>query len=590
MPYDGVMIHTVVMQLNETIRDAYVDRITQPARDEIHIALRAPGHRYRLVLSCNAQFPRILLSERNTAQNDHPPMFCMLLRKHLGSGRVVEVTQRGLDRVVFVRIRGHNELGDQTVWTLAAELMGRHSNLVLCDEKGMIVDAIKRVYPEKSRVRPVLPAMMYSLPPEEEKNDPLQMDAQGFLNVLNRLPEGDWERHLVRTFEGVSPQTASELLVRAGILQTGFGALSAKEKTALAEAMEDFFGRIRRGDLAPAVCADDRGTPKDVQPFSYLTTKHLNATRYATPCEAVEAFFEERTDTLRIAQKSADLTQLLKNRTERAQRKLGMQQNELLEAENSEQYRLYGELLSAYLYKVPKGADSVTVTDYTTEDQSQVSIPLRPELSPAQNVQTYFKRYNRARSAQRQLTEKIAQSEAEVEMLTQHAYNLKQCRSEEEIEQIRAEMVEDGILKQNARRKTAAKKSTEGMFDTYRTSTGFRVRVGRNNRQNDRLTRSADPEDLWMHVQKRPGSHLILTLNSAEADDLTLIEAARIAAAYSSASHEKRVNVDYTRKKYVNKPSGGALGFVTYTHQRTLNVEPATEAFLDERRETERNR
>jgi len=576
MPYDGVMIHTIACELREKLQNARIDRITMPERDEIHLVLRAPGNKYRLVLSCNAQFARVFLSEESIAQNDHPPMFCMLLRKHLSSGKFIDVRQHGLDRVLFFDFSAHDELGDETVWTIAVEMMGKHSNIILINQKNIIVDAVKRVYPEKSRVRPVLPAMEYCPPPGQVKRNPLLMTKADFAAFVDGLPDGDRERQLME-LEGVSPGTARELLSLCHMNDAGFVHLSDALKSNLTDALDKYFTRIRTGDIAPCVRVDAKGTPRDVQPFQYVSTPEYTTEEFSSASEASEAFFHGRTHALRVQQKSADLTHLLKNRIERAEKKLSLQQVELLEAENAEKLRLYGELLSAYIYMIPKGADHVKVPDYTREDQPEISIPLSPALNPSQNVQDYFHRYTRAKSAQKQLADRIVQSEHELQLLQQHAYNLSTCRSEEEIEVVRSEMFDTGVLRRQPQKngRTQPKKKTGiGAYDTYTSPSGMVITVGRNNQQNDRLTKSAAPEDMWLHVQKRPGSHVIIQTHGAQVDDATLIEAARIAAAYSSVKTDSRVPVDYTLKKYVHKPNGAAAGFVTYTNQRTLIVEP----------------
>ena len=577
MPYDGVMIHTIARELEASLCGARIDRILQPERDEIHLVLRAPGKKARLILSSNAQFARVYVSGEATRQDDHPPMFCMLLRKHLSGGKLLRVRQLGLDRVLYFDFSAHDELGDEAVWTIAVEMMGKHSNIILVNQNGAIVDAIKRVYPEKSRVRPVLPAMEYTAPPGAVKRDPLTMNERDFGELVDSLPDGDREKQLMGALQGVSPGTAREILTLAQMNDAGFSKLEGAAAGRLKAALAAFFGRLQKDEIAPVVRVDAQGVPRDVQPFAYCSTPQWETKPFDTPSEAAEAFFYGRTHALRVGQKSADLAHLLKTRIERAEKKLALQQAELLQAENAESLRLYGELLSAYIYMIEKGAPSVSVPDYTKEDQPEITIPLSPALSPSQNVQEYFRRYTRAKSAQHQLAGRIAQSEEELETLRQHEYNLSECRSEAEIDDVRREMVESGVLRrapQKNGRPQQKKKNAPFVFDEFTTAAGLRVLVGRNNRQNDALTKSAAPEDVWLHVLKRPGSHVIIQTNGGDADDASIIEAARIAAAYSSAKNDTRVAVDYTKKKYVHKPSGAAAGFVTYTHQQTLIVEP----------------
>lgn len=577
MPYDGVMIHTIACQLREDLRGTRIERILQPERDELQFSMRAAGKKFRLVLSCNAQFARTYLCKETIPQNDHPPMFCMLLRKHLSGGRFLDVRQKGLDRVLYFDFSARDELGDEAVWTLAVEMMGKHSNLILVDQNGIVVDAIKRVYPEKSRVRPVLPAMAYVAPPGKVKRDPLQMDAEAFLDMVQTLPDAaDRQQQLMEVLEGVSPGTAREILTQAGLYVAGPVVFSPASNRALAQALNHFFSRIRQNDVAPVVCMDEAGVPRDVQPFAYASTSQWRSQLYPTPSDAAEAFFSGRTHALRVSQKSADLAHLLKTRVERAEKKLALQQTELLEAENAEALRLRGELLSAYLYLVPKGASSVSVPDYTREGQPQIQIALSPALSPAQNVQEYFRRYSRAKSAQKQLAQHIAESTEELQVLSQHAYNLSQCRNEAEIDEVRREMIDSGVLHRQVQKNKSKspKREHSDAFDTYTTSSGLQVQAGRNNRQNDILTKNAAPLDVWLHVQKRPGSHVIVRTQGAQIDDASLIEAAQIAAAYSSGRTDGRVAVDYTLRKYVKKPGGAPAGFVTYTHQQTLYVEP----------------
>ncbi|MGI6004872.1 MAG: Rqc2 family fibronectin-binding protein [Christensenellales bacterium] len=573
MPFDGVMLSSVCHELHSVLENVRIDRIMQPERDEIHLILRSPGQTHRLLLSASAHNARAHLSTHASSNPPHPPMFCMLLRKQLSSGQLQGVRQMALDRVLALDFLCRNELGDQAMRTLVVEMMGKHSNIILLDENGVIVDAIKRIAENRSRFRQVLPGLPYASPPGG-RTDPRTAAKEVFISII--LKEGaSLEKNLSAHLDGVSPGTARELLHRAGILSDMAPAQleeAAAEKLA-AECLL-FFQKLNDADYAPCVRFDEAGMPVDVHPFAYLSTAMYKSKSFDSASLAVETYFYQRDSHARARQRTAQLRRQLQTRLERDEKKLASQLEDIKRAKGHTDLSLRGELLSSVLYKIKKGDTAARVADYTKEGMPEVDIPLDPMLSPSENVRKIFRQVAKAKATLSSLKEHIRQTEKDIRYVREQLYHLEQCGTQDEIDELRGELEEAGILRRKGKTRKSSGKSVS-QPERFTSSAGMKILVGKNNTQNDRLIRQADGQDIWLHAKDRPGSHVIIKTEGKTPDDRTIEEAAMLAAYFSVSQDSANVPVDYLPRRSLKKPGGSAPGFVTFTGQQTAYVTPS---------------
>ena len=567
MPMDGVMLGFMTRELNEKLAGGRVDKIAQPERDEILLTIRNRGENHVLLVSASANSARMHLTREKKNNPLEPPTFCMLMRKHVLGARVLEIRQIGGDRIAEIDFEALDEMGDYAVRTLVCEFMGKYSNLILTQSGGKIIDSVSRVTDEISRVREVLPGLMYERPPQQDKLDfsALEPDA---LAARLRESGGPAFKALQNAVTGLSPQTAREICLRAAGDSEAW--LEEVDLAALAQRVCDLaamFPRMAR----PTLVLDAEGRAADVTPFAYLTRAGFENRPMASLSEAQEAYFHTRDRAERIKQKAGALNRVLKNNIERCEKKLGLQMNALMDSERMEEYRVKGELLSASLYMVEKGAKAVELPNYYDPDCAPLRVELDVKLSPAANAQRYFKLYQKARSARRLAAEQKERTEEELSYLEGQLENLSKCTEEPELFEIRAELEKEGYVKPNrSRREMKSLPPSRPM--KLEASDGTVILVGKNNLQNDRLTASAQPDEVWLHAKDMPGSHVIIVGETPS--DQTVLEAASLAAYYSKGREGSRVPVDYTLRRYVKKPSGAKPGFVIYTHQKTLYVQP----------------
>ena len=566
MPMDGLMLRFVVRELNEKLEGARVDRVLQPERDEIHLLLRAGGQNRRLLLSASAGTARAHLSERPRTGPQEPPMFCMLLRKHLAGGRLKEIRQIAGDRILSLCFATRNELGDATERTIVAEMMGRHSNIILVDADGRIVDAARHVSEDLSRVRQIQPGLLYKLPPAQDKLDPDAATEEALRDRL-ALEHGSLEKAVLHTLSGFSPQAAHEACVRLGMRPDDDR--DSLDPAALSSALL----RYCRGLFSlnpPVLILGGDGMPLDVFPFPQRHLDGLPVRAYGSPSEALEAFYDERDRREHMKQRAAGLQRIIRSSLERTEKKIAIQDEALAGAARMEEYRRSGELIQASAHLLQKGASEAFVSDYYEPDCPEVRIPMDASLTPMQNAQRYFKLYRKARGASQLAAEQKEKAERERAVLEQMEDDLRKAASERDLSELRALLEDAGFARRTAVKKARKEPPSQPML--YRSSDGTAVEVGKNAAQNERLTLSARGEEYWLHAQRMPGSHVIV--HSASPSERTLSEAAQLAAWYSKGNASANVPVDVTQRRYVKKPGGTPPGFVTYTHQRTVYVTP----------------
>ena len=570
MPLDGLTLGLVARELDAALTGGRVNRIIQPERDEIVLTIRSGGANRQLLLSATANCARAHLTTTHKNNPLEPPALCMLMRKHITGGRIVGIRSVESDRILEIEIEHFDELGDRARKRLICEFMGKHSNLIFVGGDGRIIDSARRVTEAISSVREVLPGLRYELPPAHGKIPYDRVEAVSLHEALVGK-SGPLHKLIAGSISGMSAQTARELAFRA----TGSEDAHSDEidLRAACESIADSLRRIPES-IAPAILYNEEGAPVDAVAFSYLSRAHLKAEPYPTISEALDAFYRGRDMAERIKQKSAALHRTLKKNIERCERKLALQNEALLGSQRMEEYRLKGELLTANLHLAQKGAKSVEVPNYYEPDMPMLKVELDEKLSPGQNAQKYFKLYQKARNAQTLAAEQIKKTSAELDYLEGQMDNLDKCQEEAELFELREELEKLGYVRANRSRRQM-KQLPPSKPMKFTAPSGRTILVGKNNLQNDKLTGTAQPNEVWLHAKDMPGSHVIIVGEAP--DEETILFAARLAALYSKGKASSRVPVDYTLRRYVKKPGGAKPGFVIYTNQRTLYVEPARE-------------
>ena len=566
MPMDGLTVGFAARELNEMLRGGRIDRITQPERDTAVLVIRAGGANHRLLLCASPNNARCHLTMGTYSNPLEPPALCMLMRKQLTGARITEIRQVGGDRIVHVDMDAVNELGDHVLRRLVLEIMGRHSNLLLLDENDRILEATRHVNPEMSRVRQIQPGMTYLPPPAQDKLDPGTLTDGELFARLNALPAGRFSRALAETVTGLSRVSAEELACR--VLQ---GREWPEDVKDACERLADLLRRLPAMADARVLFNED-GEAEDVFAFPYLSERTDAQRQYRTLSEALEVFYGSRDVRERLSQRSASMIRMLKGQLERCQRKLAIQLEELSSAERMEEYRRMGEAINANLYQLKKGMTEATLTDWNDPAGGTITVPLDIRLTPGQNAQRYFKKYQKARSAREIAAQQRDKTLAEIDYLEGMLLDVDKCVGESELEEIRQELVRTGYMKKTTNRRQQRQLPQSKPY-RYLSDDGIEILVGKNAAQNDRITLGAKPGETWLHAKEMPGSHVIIC-REGEIPQTTMKQAALLAAWYSKGQRSSMVPVDYTLRKYVKKPSGAALGKVIYTHQKTAYMTP----------------
>ena len=585
MALDGALLRQIKHELEGCLIGSRVDKIHQFSREEMVFVLRlrepaADGARSaKLYLSAGADSPRLHLTSSSFENPKSPPMFCMLMRKHLGSAKLLEIRQVGLDRILHLIFETRNEMGDLIELTVAIEIMGRHSNIILIDENGRVIDSIKRIDDTMSSVRPILPGVRYTLPPAQDKLDLITSTPE---QIEQRLIEGKdtpLSKALLAAVQGVSPIVCREV---ANYVFVG-------DDRVISEMTPDHFDRLRFFLSRVILMARDyTGTPTSVidsrkkpMDFSFLDIHQYGGSMftrtYDSYSQLLDDFYTQRDNIQRIRHRSSDLLKVLANTADRIARKLSLQQKELADCSDRETWKIYGDLISANLYSIQKGDRTARLINFYDEAQSEVVIPLDPRKTPAQNAQKYYGEYRKADTAEKKLRELIEEGQQEAVYIDSVFDALTRAQTNDELTAIRAELAEQGYLRKKG---SAAKKGKEPKLapKRYRSDDGFTILVGRNNVQNDQLTlKEARGRDYWFHTKNIPGSHTIVVSDGQEVPDSTLHQAAILAAVNSKAAESSQVPVDYTLIKNVKKPRGAKPGMVIYVSYQTAYVTPDLE-------------
>lgn len=580
MPLDAICLRAVTNELDRALAGCRVEKVYQPDRDELVLQTRGAGGARRLLLSIAAGAPRVHFIEVARENPAAPPMFCMLLRKHIQGAKIAAVRQPAVERMLVIELDTTDELGVARRKQLVCELMGKHSNVILCGEDGRIIDALRRVDGDLSGKRQVLPGLFYRMPPAQDKRDPFTLSGAGLAAALDEADgEQTLDRFLLATLLGFSPLLCRELSFRAtGDAAKPVAQLTDGERLRLGQVYDDFVAFIEQERWQPYLLTkNEDGAVFD---FSFLPVTQyeglLSVTRMDSFSALLAAFFEKKGQAERMARRAADLHKTVVNARDRLARKLAAQQKELDATQNRAQYKRMGELITANLYQLTKGMNKAQVVDYYDETCPTVEIALDVRLTPQQNAQRYFKLYAKAKTAEEVLTEQLRQGRGDLEYLESVLVLLDEAESERDLAQLREELTQTGVLsaRQGRGKKQRAKPAAAKPFH-YRTSDGFAVFAGKNNLQNDLLTlKTALKSDIWFHTQKIHGSHVILVSDGRTPTDRAMTEAAMIAAYHSKARHSSRVPVDYTPVRQVKKPAGAKPGMVIYHVYQTAYVTP----------------
>ena len=569
MPLDAVCLQAVVAELAPQITGSRIEKIQQPARDQVVLLLR--GNR-RLLLSAGGGQPRLHLTELPRDNPAQPPMFCMLLRKYLSGGIIESIQQAPLERVVTLTVSAADELGERSQFSLILEAVARRANLILADRDGHIIDCLRRIDFEMNPDRQVLPGLFYHLPTPPDKVSPFTVAEEEFAALAAAAGEGaPADQWLVRTVNGLSPLVARELTFRA------CGSTDAPvtgHTAALWSAFAVWRDTVNEKHFTPAMLKRS-GVPMD---FTYLHVGQYGGAAeeetYTSFSRLLDDFYEKREQAERVKQKGQDLVKTASNGAARLRRKIAAQEQELTESKNRDKWRVYGELITANLYRMGRGMSRLTAQNYYDPDCADVDIPLDVRLSPQENAAKYFKKYTKAKTAEKYITAQLEKARVELTYLESVLQELTLAESEQDFNDIRAELTDGGYLRAKGRKQPQRPSKPR----EFRSTAGLRILVGRNNRQNDRLTaKDAEKWDIWLHTQRIHGSHVILCTGGAQPDEQSLLEAASLAAYFSQAQNSTKVPVDFTQVKYVKKPAGSPPGFVNYTNYKTILADPSEE-------------
>lgn len=575
MAMDSITIRALTIELNELLSGGRIDKIYQPERGEIIMGIRSGGVNYKLLLCANPSFPRVHITEEKAENPASPPMFCMLLRKHLSAGKILRVYQHSFERVIKIDIESRDELGELSVKTLVAEIMGKHSNIILTHSNGKIIDSIYHVDITISSLRQILPGLIYENPPTQNKVNPL---AVGDEDVEKSFSDDDEaSKSLVSNFMGISPLMSREIVYRAtgstdAVIEKGDN--SKRQK--IAKVFCEFFDIIKKGEFSPQLIinTESKGL-MDFSPLKIYQYENMGkAIQKDTMSCAVESFFIGKVTSASLKQKSSDLTKIVAINLERCRKKLQIENETIAKAEKREKYKIYGDLIMANLYAIEKGAKSVTLKNFYSENGEDITIPLKADITPSQNAQKFYAKYNKEKTA---YTESLNQREKnllEIDYLESVSEAIALAETGDEIRQIRDELCKQGYLRPRGDNKRKKEEKPNPMH--FVSSDGYDIYVGKNNIQNDYVTlKLSHPTDIWLHTKEIHGSHVLVKTDDAmQVPDRTYEEAGVLAAYYSKARGSASVPVDYTEVYNVKKPSGAKPGMVIYVDYSTMYVTP----------------
>lgn len=572
MALDGITIANVVKELKDELEGGRMNKIAQPEPDELMLTVRGKNGQRRLLISASASLPLIYFTDKNKPSPLTAPNFCMLLRKHIGSARILKISQPGLERVIYIDFEHLNEMGDLCRKRLVVELMGKYSNIIFCDDHGNILDSIKHISANTSSVREVLPGRTYFIPETQEKEDPFLTTEESFMERVCKRPL-PVSKAIYTSLTGISPVMAQEICYRASIDGSmPMDALNETERIHLAHTFLRTIEDVRDGAFTPNIIYRD-AEPVEFAAFTLqqYASGHTQQI-FDSMSQVLEQYYAQKNIITRIRQKSADLRHVVQTALERNRKKYAIQQKQMKDTQKKDKFKVYGELINTYGYGLESGCKSFQALNYYTNEE--ITIPLDETLTPAENAKKYFDKYNKLKRTQEALTIQLEETRSDIEHLESISTALDIALSESDLSQIKEELTEYGYIKRKYAGKKKGSQSKSRPFH-YISSDGYHMYVGKNNFQNEELTfKFATGNDWWFHAKKMPGSHVIVKANNEELPDRTFEEAGRLAAYYSSGRTAPKVEIDYIQKKHVKKTPGGKPGFVIYHTNYSFNIEP----------------
>ena len=570
MAFDGITVACMAHELHKNLSGGRISKIAQPETDELLLTIKSQEGNFRLLLSASASLPLVYLTQTNKTSPLTAPNFCMLLRKHISGGRIIAVTQPSMERILRFEIEHLDEMGDQCRKFLIVELMGKYSNIIFCNEQDQIIDSIKHISAQVSSVREVLPGRPYFIPDTQDKADPFTLTEEDF---VRRVTEKSCKlsKALYTSITGLSP-IASEEICHLASLDSDRPATSyePEELIHLYRTFGRYLNSVREGGYEPSIYYDGK-VPVEFSCLPLSIYDNCRCEHFSTVSSMLEQYYAERNTVTRIRQKSTDLRRIVQTALERNVKKYDLQAKQLKDTEKRDKYRIYGELINTYGYDVPQGSKSFQALNYYTGEE--ITIPLDPQIPVQENATKYFDKYGKLKRTFEAVTALLKETDEEIQHLRSIQTALDIALQEEDLTQIREELMESGYIR---KRPSGSKrpKITSKPFH-YISSDGFHMYVGKNNLQNDDLTfQFAKGNDWWFHAKGAPGSHVIVKSDGVELPDRTFEEAAKLAAYYSSLRDSEKVEIDYVEKKQVKKPNGSKPGFVVYYTNYSMMIEP----------------
>ena len=580
MALDGLVIHSIVDELHKKLLGGKIDKVYQPENDEVVLHIRNNKENFKLVLSCSASNPRVYLASDYKKENPiNAPMFCMLFRKYIQGGNIVNVSQVDFERIIKISVESFDELKEKTTKDIIIEIMGRHSNIILThSSNNKIIDSAKRIPPSVSRVRQILPGQTYVLPPKQDKLNPItDISLNSFVDTLSSF-DGPIFKAIYSKFLGISPVIAKEICFRANIDENLLvSEISSDDISKIYREFHNLFKYIKDNIYNPCMVIDT--SIDKVLDFSCINLSlfsNLSIINDDSISKILENYYATKDIKYRIHQRSSDLRKSISIKLDRLYNKLNKQEKELIESENAQIYKIKGELITSYIYMIEKGMESVEVANFYDPEYKNIKISLNTNFTPSENAQKYFKKYNKLKTAKKEITSQMEITKEEIDYLENIMLSIENCENLAELMDIREELGKVGYLRSKNNSKKETKLTTKP--HEFVSSNGFKILVGKNNKQNDHLTlKVASNEDIWMHTKNIPGSHVIIKTEGKEVPDETIFEGAMLAAFFSKSKMSSQVPVDYTKKKNVKKPNGAKPGMVIYDTNNTIYVTPTEE-------------
>lgn len=578
MAFDGVTVAGLVFEMRSRILNSRISKIAQPEEDELLLTLKLQKETCKLLLSANASLPLLYFTDKNKPSPVTAPNFCMLLRKHIGNGRITDIRQPGLERIVDITVEHLNEMGDLCVKHLIIELMGKHSNIIFCSDDYRIIDSIKHVSAMVSSVREVLPGRPYFIPETMQKKDPLTLSWEDFTESMRTHPYPLYKA-LYTSFTGLSPVMGTEICKRADLdPEIDAGSLSEMELLHLYKTMSYLMEDVQKGRFRPEIIFQE-DMPVEFSAIALECYGNSPIKEFSSISQVLEYFYAARSQAGRIRQKSSDLRRIVQTNLERSLKKYDLQKKQLKDTEKRDRYKLYGELIHTYGYSVEEGSDKMQAWNYY-DNNKEITIPLDPDLTATENARRYFEKYNKQKRTFEALTKFIEETQAEIEYLRSVSNALDISVEENDLTQIKEELREAGYIKKRGPKEKKARFTSRPFH--YVTEDGFHLYAGRNNYQNEELTfHFATGGDWWFHSKKAPGSHIILKNDGRDIPDHVFELAGQLAAWYSSARSAEKVEIDYIQKKHVKKVAGAKPGFVIYHTNYSLMASPTLKGLTE---------